>query len=46
MSNPDAQKSIGGKTLCVFSNKIYSFQHVDKGACPYSKTFDMKNSNY
>lgn len=45
MINTDTQKVSSGKTLYIYSNSIYSFQFVVKGKCPYSKTFDTKDSH-
>ncbi|WP_404999584.1 hypothetical protein [Escherichia coli] len=34
-----------GRTLCVYSNNIYTFTYITKPKhCPYTKTFDTNDS--
>lgn len=41
MSNPKQSTTENGRTLCVYSNSIYTFTYVTKSKkCPYSKSFD------
>lgn len=45
MSNPDEQELKGGKRLCTYENNIYLFTLVTRSqSCPYSKTFNTKDS--
>ncbi len=46
MSNPERVKhSEREKTLCVYSNSIYTFTFVTESQhCPYSKSFDIVDS--
>ncbi|WP_449576493.1 hypothetical protein [Lelliottia nimipressuralis] len=44
MSDPEQSTTESGKTLCVYSNSIYTFTYVTRSKkCPYSKSF---NSDY
>ena len=46
MSNPDQSTMENGRTLCVYSNSIYTFAYITKSKhCPYTKTFDTNDSN-
>ncbi|EEW1938055.1 TPA: hypothetical protein ACYSFR_004993 [Citrobacter freundii] len=45
MSNPDQSTMENGRTLCVYSNSIYTFTYITKSKhCPYTKTFDTNDS--
>ncbi|MGC0915276.1 hypothetical protein ACX8ZY_02855 [Pantoea sp. XAF26B01_ASV70] len=45
MSSPKQSSTENGKTLCFYSNSIYTFTFVTKSKrCPYSKTFDTDDS--
>ncbi|MDM3377424.1 MULTISPECIES: hypothetical protein [unclassified Citrobacter] len=45
MSNPDQSTMENGRTLCVYSNSIYTFTYITKSKhCPYSKSFDTADS--
>nr|WP_240354551.1 hypothetical protein [Pectobacterium brasiliense] len=45
LSNPQEQVTTGGKRICIYSNSIYTFTTVTRSqSCPYSKTFDTKDS--
>ncbi|EFI4027409.1 TPA: hypothetical protein ACNEEC_000467 [Escherichia coli] len=45
MSNPDQSVMENGRTLCVYSNSIYTFTYITKSKhCPYSKSFDTADS--
>ncbi|ENY3539795.1 TPA: hypothetical protein HIE84_003763 [Escherichia coli] len=45
MSNPEQSITKSGRTLCVYSNSIYTFTYVTKSKhCPYSKSFDTTDS--
>ncbi|EFB7626270.1 hypothetical protein [Escherichia coli] len=45
MSNPDQSTMENGRTLCVYSNNIYTFTYITKPKhCPYTKTFDTNDS--
>ncbi len=45
MNNPEQSSTANGKTLCVYSNSIYTFTFVTESQhCPYSKSFDIVDS--
>ncbi|EJF21090.1 MULTISPECIES: hypothetical protein [Citrobacter] len=45
MSNPEQSITENGRTLCVYSNSIYTFTYITKSKhCPYSKSFDTVDS--
>ncbi|URE99252.1 hypothetical protein LK764_19505 [Enterobacter hormaechei] len=45
MSNPKQPTTENGRTLCVYSNSIYTFTYVTSSKhCPYSRTFDTADS--
>ncbi len=45
MSNPEQSTTESGRTLCIYSNSIYTFTYVTKSKhCPYSKSFDTADS--
>ncbi|HHL9590035.1 MULTISPECIES: hypothetical protein [Citrobacter] len=45
MSNPDQSTMENGRTLCVYSNSVYTFTYITKSKhCPYSKSFDTADS--
>ena len=45
MSNPEQSTTENGRTLCVYSNSIYTFTYITKSKhCPYSKSFDVAES--
>ena len=45
MSNPEQSTTANGRTLCVYSNSIYTFTYLTKSKhCPYSKSFDTTDS--
>ncbi|EPG2748024.1 hypothetical protein ACJWUX_02560 [Klebsiella pneumoniae] len=45
MSNPEQSSTANGKTLCVYSNSIYTLTFVTESQhCPYSKSFDIVDS--
>lgn len=45
MNDPEQTTTESGKTLCVYSNSIYTFTYVTRSKhCPYSKTFDTDDS--
>ncbi|MDH1756008.1 hypothetical protein [Citrobacter braakii] len=45
MSNLDQSTMENGRTLCVYSNSIYTFTYITKSKhCPYSKSFDTADS--
>lgn len=46
MSNPEQSTTENGRTLCVYSNSIYTFTYVTKSKhCPHSKSFDTTDSD-
>ncbi len=46
MSNPEQSTTASGKTLCIYSNSIYTFTYVTKSKhCPYSKSFDTSDDD-
>ncbi|ASO27397.1 hypothetical protein E5A44_06670 [Salmonella enterica subsp. enterica serovar Lubbock] len=41
MRNPEQTTTENSRTLCVYSNSIYTFTYITKSKhCPYSRTFD------
>ncbi|MDO8235164.1 hypothetical protein [Citrobacter werkmanii] len=43
--NSDHSTMENGRTLCVYSNSIYTFTYITKSKhCPYSKSFDTADS--
>lgn len=45
MNNPEQSTTGNGKTLCVYSNSIYTFTYITKSKhCPSIKTFDTNDS--
>jgi hypothetical protein len=45
MSAPEQSMTESGRTLCIYSNSIYTFTFVTKSKhCPYSKTFDTEDA--
>ncbi|EPC6088937.1 hypothetical protein AAHD88_17640 [Citrobacter freundii] len=45
MSNPEQSTTGNGKTLCVYSNSIYTFTYVTKSKhCPYNRTFSTNEA--
>ncbi|WP_435926672.1 hypothetical protein [Dryocola sp. BD613] len=45
MSNPQQTTTGNGRTLCIYSNSIYTFTYVTSSKhCPYSRTFDTADS--
>lgn len=44
MVSPQEEQTENGKTLCIYENSMYSFTYINKGACPYAKTFDTEDS--
>ncbi|MFV9348275.1 hypothetical protein ABQ428_12280 [Citrobacter freundii] len=45
MSNPEQSTTESGRTLCIYSNSIYTFTYITKSKhCPYSKSFDTADS--
>ncbi|MDA8514284.1 hypothetical protein [Citrobacter sp. Igbk 14] len=46
ISGPEQSTTTSGRTLCVYSNSIYTFTYITKSKhCPYTKTFDTNDSN-
>lgn len=45
MSNPEQSTTESGRTLCIYSNSIYTFTYVTKSKhCPYNKSFNTDDS--
>ncbi|WP_249418346.1 hypothetical protein [Citrobacter freundii] len=44
MIDPQKETTESGKTLWTYQNSIYLFTYVTKGKCPYTKTFDVADS--
>ncbi|WP_410738570.1 hypothetical protein [Citrobacter freundii] len=45
MSNSEQSITKSDRTLCVYSNSIYTFTYITKSKhCPYSKSFDTTDS--
>ncbi|WOZ79489.1 hypothetical protein [Kosakonia sacchari] len=44
MVDPQQEETANGKTICTYENNTYTFTYITKGKCPYTKTFDTKES--
>lgn len=44
LTNPQEEQTENGKTLCIYQNSNYLFTYVTKGKCPYTKTFNIEDS--
>lgn len=44
LTNPQEEQTENGKTLCIYENANYTFTYITKGKCPYTKTFNIEDS--